>query len=138
MTAGVRRRTRQTRRSSPRTSLMTVAAATGGFDLIDRPTLVIHTTFFAPHQKSDVDSERASACGLGAELYDLLTRPRRDPLAWGPGIPVRIGTWPERIDRTEADHAIIVPVLGGRAFSDKEAREAALTFMERWHQAGAR
>lgn len=106
--------------------------------MIDRPTLVIHTTFFAPRQKADSDSERGPACTLGGDLYDLLTRPRRDPLAWGPGIPVRVGTWPERIDRTEARHAVIVPVLGGRAFSDQEARESALAFMERWRQAGAR
>jgi|GEM_PF-1082830 len=107
--------------------------------MIARPTLIVHTTYFsAPRMPEDEDVERTSALELGRELYGLLTRAPADPLAWGPGIPVRIATEPDRIDLAEADHVVVIPVLGQMAFVDPVARARVVEVLGRWFEASAR
>lgn len=107
--------------------------------MIARPTLIVHTTYFSATLLADEpDEERARAEQLGRELYDLLTRPTSDPLAWGPGIPVRIATAPEHIDATEAEHVVVLAVLGADSAADEGARKRAVGAFQRWGREGAR
>jgi hypothetical protein len=101
--------------------------------LIEKPTLVVHTTFIGPHGDPTSD-EHAAASRLGDELYDLLTRPKGDPLAWGAGIPVRVATASDQIDRGEAETIIVIPVLGAGTFQDEDSRCRALQTIEAWEK----
>ena len=59
--------------------------------------IIVHTVYFPSVEAGD-DTERNGARELGEQLYDLLTRPRIDPLGWGAGVPVRVAT---RFDQVE-------------------------------------
>lgn len=96
--------------------------------MIAKPTLVIHTTHF--DASSSGSKERDEAVRLGEDLYELLTRPRALPLAWGPGIPVRIATAASHVDLDEGTRVFVVPVLGSRAFVDAETR--AIPAIQSW------
>jgi CHAT domain-containing protein len=107
--------------------------------MIAKPTLIVHTTYFsAAPLAGETDEERAAAEELGKELYGLLTRAASDPLAWGPGIPVRIATSPEHIDVDEAEHVVVLAVLGAESSGDEDARRRACQAFQRWAREGAR
>ena len=74
-----------------------------------RASLMVQTVSFDP-------SDRREADRLGRELYALLTRPPKDPLAHGPGIPVFSAVTPEHIDLEAAEILVLVPVLGKETF----------------------
>ena len=59
--------------------------------LESRPTLCVQTTFLH-------ESDRAEAANLGSDLYNLLTRPVDDTLAFGAGIPVLSAVQPSKIE----------------------------------------
>jgi len=92
------------------------------------PTLLVQTTYFD-------DEDRADAAQLGERLYDLLTRDRSQPLAFGPGIPVRVATKADRVDPKAAEHVLIVPVLGAHAFANESIRATALRKITSWQGA---
>ena len=102
--------------------------------MIEQPTLIIHTTYFPAASSGHADPEREAAVRLGEDLYEILTRPRADPLTWGPGIPVRVATKWERIDCEEAKYVVVIPVLGPAAFVDEVARGRALAAITRWEK----
>lgn len=108
--------------------------------MIEKPTLVVHTTYFPSPITSTVDNdpEHLSALRLGEDLYSLLTRAKDPPLAWGAGIPVRVATRWDRIDSTEAKHVVVIPVLGQRSFADEAARRCALEQIAKWNETGVR
>ena len=70
-----------------------------------RHVLVLATVHFH-------ESDREEARRLGGDLYQRLTRPNDDPLAYGPGIPVLIGVTAESVDVEAADTVVLIPVLG--------------------------
>ena len=88
--------------------------------------LVIQTVCFHP-------DDHAATAELGGLLYEQLTRPRARPLAFGPGIPVRVATDPARVLAATADHNLVVPVLGASAFRDKDSRQRTREAIEAWH-----
>jgi hypothetical protein len=88
-------------------------------------TLVVQTTYFH-------DSDRADAVALGRELYNLLTRPLGDPLAYGAGIPVVVAVSREHLDLRAAVHTIVVPVLGAVAHANAAVRAGAAATIGRW------
>jgi hypothetical protein len=107
--------------------------------MIAKPTLIVHTTYFsAAPLPGQPDEERAAAEALGKELYELLTRPSADPLAWGPGIPVRVATAPEHIDAAEAEYVVVLAVLGGDSSTDADARGRVFQAFKRWGSDGVR
>ncbi len=108
--------------------------------MIGKPTLIVHTTYVPVPDPYDAasDPEREAAVRLGEDLYGLLTRPKRDPLAWGAGIPVRVGTSGAFIDCTEAKHVVVIPVLGAGSLTHARARETALDGIARWRRSGAK
>src|SRR3569832_1046254 len=99
---------------------------------------IVHTTYFPVTNPFDgaADPERAAAVRLGEDLYGLLTRPKGDPLAWGAGIPVRVATSVGFIDSNEAEHVVVIPVLGFEAFTLGDARKDAVREIARWHLSG--
>jgi hypothetical protein len=99
-----------------------------------KPTLTIHTTYFpGPDASLPADEERDTARWLAHALYDLLTRPKSDPLAWGPGIPVRAATEAALVDSAfdQAAHVVIIPILGSDAF---ETEESVVPILDRWRR----
>ncbi len=72
---------------------------------LPRPTLLLQTVYFHPDDQKD-------ALDLGIGLYNRLTRPLDDPLAFGPGIPVRVAVAAEHVDLKAAETTIIIPVMG--------------------------
>lgn len=94
---------------------------------MSRPTLVIQTVYFHP-------SDRPLAQDLGGLLYEHLTRPRADRLAFGGGIPVLIATDTTHVDTDVASHLLIVPVLGASSFRDEDCRQVAKASVQTWHQ----
>lgn len=91
-------------------------------------TLLIQTVYFA-------EADRAAAVDLGGELYEVLTRPRNDRLAFGPGIPVIVGSGAEQVDLRAAEHLLVVPVLGRASFVDGDTRSRAMASIAAWHEA---
>jgi hypothetical protein len=95
-----------------------------------RPALQIQTIYFA-------DTDEAPARELGLLLYDRLTRPRNDRLAFGPGIQVRVAVPYLSVDPEEADHVVLVPILGAGALHDEARRQAVLRMSTRWSRAAS-
>jgi hypothetical protein len=89
-----------------------------------RPALRIQTVFFD-------DSDRNEARRLGADLYEHLTRPTEDLLAYGAGIPVLSAVSADVVELEAADVVILVPVLGKTSFFIQRAR--VLTQLADWH-----
>jgi hypothetical protein len=100
---------------------------------IAKPTLIVHTTYFPVDEEDpSADPERAAARVLGEELYDLLTRPTKDRLAWGAGVPIRIATRHDLVDVDEAAIVVVVPVLGEYAQTLEDVRRAAMERIAKW------
>ena len=74
-----------------------------------RPTLILQTVYF--HENDKTEAQR-----LGLDLYDALTRPTNDPLAFSTGIPVYCGVESEKVRLDAAEHVVIIPVLGTLTF----------------------
>ena len=74
-----------------------------------RPTLSLQTVCFG-------ESDQGEALRLGVDLYELVTRPVADPLAFGAGIPVLSAVAADRVDLEAADVVVLVPVLGKTTF----------------------
>jgi hypothetical protein len=91
-------------------------------------TLIIQTVYFA-------EGDRAAAVELGDKLYEALTRPPSEPLAFGPGIPVIVGSSAEHVDLHAAEHLLILPVLGQGSFQDEAIRGDACVRLAAWHEA---
>lgn len=89
-----------------------------------RPTLTFYTVYFH-------EAERDDAWRLGEQLYDSLTRPIDDPLGYGPAIPVFSGVSVDNIDFEAARHVILVPVLGGESYDD---RDQIIPQLNAWHE----
>ncbi|HRI12797.1 MAG TPA: CHAT domain-containing protein [Verrucomicrobiota bacterium] len=89
------------------------------------PSLIIQTVCFD-------ESDRQEAAKLGGHLYDLLTRPRQDSLAHGPGIPVYRAVQPDCIDLKAAQKMVILPVLGGETHA--VMRTEVVQALQEWHQ----
>jgi CHAT domain-containing protein len=106
--------------------------------VIGKPTLIVHTTYFSAKGPGSLepDPERADAVRLGDDLYELLTRPKSDPLAWGAGMPIRVATLPTLIDSQEAALVVVIPVLGFDAFT--EVQEEALKGLADLAERGAK
>ena len=106
--------------------------------MIAQPTLVIHTTYVPvePPNRAALDPERIAAKALGEELYELLTRPLSDPLVWGAGIPVFAATPWNEVDAGEAEHVVVIMMLGQDAFT--QVRQEALDAMRTLAERGAR
>lgn len=103
-----------------------------------KPTLIVHTTYFpltADPKLVSKDPERLAAEKLGLELYEKLTRPLDDRLSWGAGVSVRIATRADRVDPGEAEHVVVVPVLGARSHEQAAVRTRALDAMRGWKDA---
>ena len=101
--------------------------------LESRPTLCVQTTFLH-------ESDRAEAANLGSDLYNLLTRPVDDTLAFGAGIPVLSAVQPSKIELTAASKSnvngqiiVIIPVLGSTSFF--LYRREILKQLHTWHNA---
>ena len=97
-----------------------------------------HTTYFpltADPKLVSKDPERLAAEKLGLELYEKLTRPLDDRLSWGAGVSVRIATRADRVDPGEAEHVVVVPVLGARSHEQAAVRTRALDAMRGWKDA---
>lgn len=80
------------------------------------------------------DDDRRAAVELGEELYETLTRPRGDPLAFGPAIPVRLGTDPARALEVATERNLLVLVLGRSAHRDEASRDAVCHAIATWQQ----
>lgn len=89
-------------------------------------TLVVQTVYFSA-------ADRDAAIELGRELYDHLTRPHSDPLAFGPGIPVAIATTADHVRSDTAEHLLVVPLLGAQAHTDAATRDRAIERIATWH-----
>src|SRR5262245_23250345 len=101
-----------------------------------KPRIIVHTAFFPSVDAGD-DTERNGARELGEQLYDLLTRPRIDPLGWGAGVPVRVATRFDQVDVTEADRVFVVPTLGQDLQDSLKRRNGAIDKLEAWKSQGA-
>src|SRR5262245_50555180 len=88
------------------------------------PSLIIQTVCFD-------ESDRNAAGELGARLYDLLTRPRSQTQAHGPGIPVYRAVRPENIDLGAAQKLVLLPVLG--SVTHATMRNQAMQRLKDWH-----
>ena len=77
---------------------------------MDRPALILQTVYFH-------DSEQPEAFRLGQDLYEQLTRPLNDPLAFGAGIPVLSAVASDRVDLKAAEIVVVIPVLGCLQFA---------------------
>jgi CHAT domain-containing protein len=97
---------------------------------IDRSALILQTVYFH-------DSEKEEARRLGQDLYEQLTRPLNDPLAFGAGIPVRSAVRCDRVDLDAAEIVVLIPVLGKTSFHTKQ--QEVVNELTSWHsQLGAR
>ena len=85
--------------------------------------MVIQTVHF--HETDKIEARR-----LGLDLYDKLTRPIQDRLAFGAGIPVSVAATPEYVDCEAAETVVIVPVLGTISFHMK--RFEAVDWISQW------
>ncbi|HEX2671712.1 MAG TPA: hypothetical protein VHM25_12610, partial [Polyangiaceae bacterium] len=92
---------------------------------MSRPSLVVQTVYFGA-------TDRPHAEELGLVLYDHLTRPSRDKLAFGPGIPVRIAAAAASVDLDEADRAVLIPVLGLDTVQVEDARANVVETLDGW------
>jgi len=92
---------------------------------MDRPSLILQTVWFH-------DSEQPEASRLGQDLYEQLTRPANEPLAFGAGIPVLSAVAWERVDLEAAEIMVVIPVLGGTSFLSK--RQKVLAQLTEWHR----
>ena len=92
---------------------------------MDRPVLSIQTIYFD-------DSEAPEAQRLGTDLYNLLTRPTKDPLGYGAGIPVQVGVRFDRVNLDAADRLVLIPVLGKVSFLTE--KDATMQAIRSWHQ----
>ncbi len=90
-----------------------------------RPVLVVLTVAFHP-------GERAAASSLGLDLYDNLTRPVQDPLAFGASIPILSAVDPDHVNLDCAETVAVIPVLG--RFSFALNRDATIRRIRRWHE----
>jgi CHAT domain-containing protein len=90
-----------------------------------RPTLILYTVHF--HK-----SEWEQANRLGLDLYDNLTRPISNPLAFGASIPIFCAVEPDKVDTDAAATVIVIPVLGKMSSSSK--REDSIARMKQWHE----
>ena len=102
---------------------------------IERPTLIIHATYFPVATTEDevaADPERRAAHDQGLSLYNLLTRRDDDRLSWGAGVPVRIATRFDKVDPAEAQSLVVVAVLGPTLLQTAGARTAALATIQAW------
>jgi CHAT domain-containing protein len=93
--------------------------------VIDRPALVLQTVYFH-------DSERPDAMRLGQDLYEQLTRPANDPLAFGAGIPVLSAVAGDRVDLGAAELVVVIPVLGKSSFLAKQ--QLVVSELGNWHK----
>lgn len=91
---------------------------------IDRSALILQTVYFH-------DSEKEEAWRLGQDLYEQLTRPMNDPLAFGAGIPVRSAVRCDRVDLDAAEIVVLIPVLGKTSFLTQ--RQKILAQLTQWH-----
>lgn len=89
-----------------------------------RPALCIQTVYFD-------ESDRNEARRLGADLYEHLTRPADDPLAYGAGIPVLSAVRTDVVALEGADVVVLLPVLGKTTFHTQRA--SVLTQLADWH-----
>jgi len=89
------------------------------------PSLVVETVCFA-------ESDKDAATELGARLYDILTRPRGEVQAYGPGIPVYRAVQAESVDLKIAQKLVILPVLGRQTHASM--RTQVLRALKEWHQ----
>jgi hypothetical protein len=104
---------------------------------MDKPTLIVHTTYFPVATRvaeAAEDPELAAARALGLDLYDLLTRRRTDPLSWGAGVPVRIATRHDRVDPDEAELVVVIPVLGELSHARDDVRRKVIAAMRSWRE----
>ncbi len=90
----------------------------------NRPALILLTVYFH-------NDEREEAFQLGQDLYEQLTRPVSDPLAFGAGIPVWSAVAADRVDLEAAEIVVVIPLLGGISFSAK--RQTVLNQLTDWH-----
>jgi hypothetical protein len=89
-----------------------------------RPSLILYTTYFH-------EGDREQAYRLGLDLYEELTRPLDDPLAFGTSIPVFCAVDSGQIGMAAAQTVVIVPVLGAPSFQLN--RDAAVARVKEWH-----
>ena len=92
---------------------------------MDRPSLILQTVYFH-------DSEQPEALRLGQDLYEQLTRPVNEPLAFGAGIPVLSAVAWDHVDLEAAEIVVVIPVLGATSFLAK--RQKVLSQLIDWHQ----
>lgn len=92
---------------------------------VDRPVLILQTVYFH-------DSEHPEAFRLGQDLYEQVTRPLDEPLAFGAGIPVLSAVAWDRVNVEAAEIVVVIPVLGGTSFLAK--RQKVLSQLTEWHK----
>ncbi|MEM7518844.1 MAG: hypothetical protein AAF368_18220, partial [Planctomycetota bacterium] len=106
-------------------------------DAETRPTLIVQTIYFETDDDPAKDRERESAARLGSALYGLLTRPADAPWRHGHGIPVRVATEAKHValdeELNEAQHLVLVPVLGEALLVDERRRREAIQRVNAWH-----
>lgn len=98
---------------------------------MNRPVLTLQTVYFE-------ESDQEEAVRLGLDLYERLTRPAADPLAYGPGIPVRIGVKADSVEFGDASErvtstTVLIPVLGSDAHGFQ--LDPILAKLREWHTA---
>ncbi|MBI3270139.1 MAG: CHAT domain-containing protein [Planctomycetes bacterium] len=94
-------------------------------------------TYLPPLQLQTVcftKEEHEEARKLGTMLYERLTRPLGDPLAFGAGIPVLVASTPEHVRPDAAKHVIVVAVLGQPSFENQGTRRRVLERLHAWHK----
>ena len=92
---------------------------------MNRPALSLQTVYF---HKLDRDE----AVRLGGDLYERLTRPTSDPLAYGPSIPVLVGVRSDRVNLNAAETTVVIPILGKTAYN--EMAGDVLRKLKEWSQ----
>jgi hypothetical protein len=102
-----------------------MADATADIQITSLPSLAIQVAYFHPD-----DLCRATKLALG--LYDALTRPRKDRLGFGLGIPVFGPVAAESVDADAAKTILVVPVVGEQAYY--KHRASVVSAMVHWRQ----
>ncbi len=103
-----------------------------------KPQLIVHTTYFPlAHDTEGVDErpgdpERVLAATLGTELYNLLSRPLKQPLRQGAGVQVRVATRFDQVDLEEAERVMVIVVLGGLSYQNERVRNRATKQVAEW------
>ena len=92
--------------------------------VVDRPALILQTVYFH-------DDDKLEAFRLGLDLYEQLTRPVNDPLAFGAGIPVLSAVCWNRVDLDAAEIVVVIPVLGKTSFLTKQ--QGVVDQITGWH-----